>query len=81
MASTLDVTVMELIEASPDRVRRLMFDPRKDPTWMAAVKSVEAPTDDIRLAASQTGGQNANLIASIQFACFPASWFCYDWPP
>lgn len=51
MASTLDVTVMELIEASPDRVRRLMFDPRQDPTWMAAVKSVEAPIDDIRAGA------------------------------
>jgi uncharacterized membrane protein len=49
MASTLDVTVMELIDASPDRVRRLMFDPRQDPTWMAAVKSVETPTDEIRV--------------------------------
>ena len=27
--------------APPDRVRRLMFDPRHDPEWMAAVKSVE----------------------------------------
>jgi hypothetical protein len=31
MASILDVTVTELIEASPDRVRRLMFDPCQEP--------------------------------------------------
>ena len=48
MASTLDVSVTDLVEASPDRVRHIMFDPRQDPTWMAAVKSVELLTEDLR---------------------------------
>jgi hypothetical protein len=48
MASTVDVSVTDLIFATPDRVRRIMFDPRHDPTWMAAVKSVEPLTEDIR---------------------------------
>jgi uncharacterized membrane protein len=48
MASTLDVSVTELVKASPDRVRRIMFDPRQDPTWMTAVKSVEVLTEDLR---------------------------------
>jgi len=48
MASTLDVSVTELVETSPDRVRRIMFDARQDPMWMAAVKSVELLTEDLR---------------------------------
>ncbi|HLG54439.1 MAG TPA: SRPBCC family protein [Vicinamibacterales bacterium] len=48
MTSMLDVSVTDLIETSPDRVRHIMFDPRQDPTWMAAVKSVELLTEDIR---------------------------------
>jgi uncharacterized membrane protein len=48
MASTLDVSVTELVEAAPERVRRIMFDARQDPTWMATVKSVELLTDDLR---------------------------------
>jgi uncharacterized membrane protein len=45
--SMVDVSVTEIVEASPDRVRRIMFDARQDPTWMAAVKSVE-PLGDLR---------------------------------
>jgi uncharacterized membrane protein len=48
MAATLDVSVTHLVEASPDRLRRIMFDARQDPTWMAAVKSVELLTEDLR---------------------------------
>lgn len=48
MPSTIDVSVSDLVAASPDRVRRIMFDARQDPTWMAAVKNVEAPSDDLR---------------------------------
>jgi hypothetical protein len=48
MASTLDVSVTELVAASPDRVRRIMFDARQDPTWMAAVKNVELLSEDLR---------------------------------
>jgi uncharacterized membrane protein len=48
MASTVDVFVSELVEAPPDRVRRIMFDARQDPTWMVAVKRVELLTEDLR---------------------------------
>ena len=48
MASPLDVTVTDLVDASPARVRDIMFDPRQDPAWMAAVKSVEVITEDLR---------------------------------
>jgi uncharacterized membrane protein len=48
MASTLDVSVTALVDASPDRVRHIMFDPRQDSSWMAAVKSVELLTEDLR---------------------------------
>jgi uncharacterized membrane protein len=48
MASTLDVFVTELVAASPDRVRRIMFDARQDPTWMSAVKNVELLSEDLR---------------------------------
>ncbi|MGH7490605.1 MAG: SRPBCC family protein, partial [bacterium] len=41
MASTLDVSVHDFIAASPVRVRAVMFDPLQDPTWMAAVRTVE----------------------------------------
>lgn len=48
MGSTLDVSVTDLVAASPARVREIMFDPRQDPTWMAAVKSVEPLTEELR---------------------------------
>jgi hypothetical protein len=41
MASTLDVSVTDVIHAPPARIRAVMFDPRQDPTWMAAVKDVQ----------------------------------------
>jgi uncharacterized membrane protein len=48
MSSTIDVSVTTVVLAPADRVRLIMFDARQDPTWMAAVKSVETPTDDLR---------------------------------
>lgn len=44
----VDVSVSELIGASPTRVRDIMFDPRRDPSWMAAVKAVEPLSEDLR---------------------------------
>lgn len=41
MAAPLEVTVSRFVPSPPEEVRRLMFDPRRDPAWMAAVKSVE----------------------------------------
>jgi hypothetical protein len=37
----IDVTVSREMRAAPERVRAVMFEPRNDPQWMAAVKSVE----------------------------------------
>jgi hypothetical protein len=34
------------MEAAPDRIRSVMFDPRLDPGWMAAVRHVEPSSDD-----------------------------------
>lgn len=48
VAAALDVSVTERVAASPTRVRAIMFDPRQDPTWMAAVKRVEPLTDEFR---------------------------------
>ena len=48
MALTLDVSVTEVVEATPTCVRAIMFDPRQDPTWMAAVKSVEPMSEELR---------------------------------
>jgi uncharacterized membrane protein len=48
MASTLDVSVTNVVDAPPTRVRAIMFDPRQDPTWMAAVKSVEPLSEELR---------------------------------
>jgi uncharacterized membrane protein len=48
MALPLDVSVTDLVDAPPERVRAIMFDPRQDPSWMAAVKSVEPLTADLR---------------------------------
>jgi uncharacterized membrane protein len=45
VAASLDVSVSELVAAPPARVRAIMFDPRQDPGWMAAVQSVEPPRD------------------------------------
>lgn len=41
MGAPLDVSVGQTIQAAPTRVRAVMFDPRQDPGWMAAVRSVE----------------------------------------
>jgi Polyketide cyclase / dehydrase and lipid transport len=41
VASPLDVSVSEFVAAPPSRVRAIMFDPRQDPGWMAAVKAVD----------------------------------------
>jgi uncharacterized membrane protein len=41
----IDVTVSREMRASPERVRGVMFEPRNDPQWMAAVKSVEPQGD------------------------------------
>jgi hypothetical protein len=41
MTAPLDVSVSRVMQAPPDRIRRIMFDPMQDPGWMAAVKSVE----------------------------------------
>ena len=48
MASMLDVSVTEVVDATPTRIRAIMFDPRQDPTWMAAVKSVEPLSEELR---------------------------------
>lgn len=48
MSSTLDVSVSNFVAASTARVREIMFDPRHDPTWMAAVKRVEPLTEELR---------------------------------
>ena len=37
----IDVTVSREMRAAPERVRAVMFEPRNDPQWMAAVKSVQ----------------------------------------
>ena len=42
------MSVTAAVSASPDRVRSYMFDPRHDPEWMAAVKSVEPLDNDAR---------------------------------
>ena len=47
MASALDVSVTELVAVSPERVRRIMFDARQDPSWMSAVKNVEPLSDHL----------------------------------
>jgi hypothetical protein len=41
MSAPLDVSVTCVMHASPARVRGVMFDARHDPSWMAAVKTVE----------------------------------------
>jgi uncharacterized membrane protein len=46
MARALDVMVGQTMAASADRVRAVMFDPRQDPGWMAAVRSVEPLGDE-----------------------------------
>jgi len=43
----LDVTVSLAMVAPPDRVVGVMFDPRQDPGWMAAVTSVEPLSVDM----------------------------------
>jgi hypothetical protein len=41
VGAPLDVAVSELVGAPPERVRAVMFDPRLDPQWMAAVTAVQ----------------------------------------
>jgi uncharacterized membrane protein len=41
----IDVMVTREMRAAPDRVRAVMFEPRNDPRWMAAVTSVEPQGD------------------------------------
>ena len=41
----IDVTVSREMRATPARVRAVMFEPRNDPQWMAAVKSVQPESD------------------------------------
>ncbi len=41
VGAPLDIAVSQMIQADPDRIRAVMFDPRQDPRWMAAVKAVE----------------------------------------
>jgi uncharacterized membrane protein len=48
VASRLDVSVETLVAAPPSRVRAIMFDPRQDPGWMAAVTAVEPLSDTTR---------------------------------
>ena len=52
MGAPVDVSVSELIAAPPSRVRAIMFDPRLDPQWMAAVTSVQ-PLGDATTAGAQ----------------------------
>jgi uncharacterized membrane protein len=47
MSAPLDVSVTRFMNAPPERVRGVMFDPTGDPRWMKAVKSVE-PLDEGR---------------------------------
>ena len=48
MGVPLDVAVSRVMQAPPERIRRVMFDPQQDPGWMSAVKSVERLSDDDR---------------------------------
>jgi Polyketide cyclase / dehydrase and lipid transport len=41
VGAPLDVAVTEFVGAPPQRVRAVMFDPRLDPQWMAAVTAVQ----------------------------------------
>ena len=46
--ASLDVSVSQVVAASTERVRAVMFDPRQDPNWMAAVRTVEPWAADLR---------------------------------
>jgi uncharacterized membrane protein len=48
MSQSIDVRVELPIHASADAIRAAMFDPRQDPHWMAAVRSVEPEADTLR---------------------------------
>lgn len=45
MGAPLEVAVSRLVRASPETVRRVMFDARQDPGWMAAVTAVDVQGD------------------------------------
>jgi Polyketide cyclase / dehydrase and lipid transport len=48
VGSPVDVSVDTLVAAPPSHVRAIMFDPRQDPGWMAAVTAVEPLSDALR---------------------------------
>jgi uncharacterized membrane protein len=45
MSALLDVSVTMPMAAPRDQIRAVMFEPRHDPEWMAAVKAVEPLSD------------------------------------
>jgi uncharacterized protein YndB with AHSA1/START domain len=50
-ARTFDVAVQRTIPAHPERVASVMFNPRRDPEWMKAVRSAEPDGDGVRAGA------------------------------
>ena len=42
----MEVTVVRHIDAPPEAVAKLMFDPRRDPEWMGGAKFVDPPDGD-----------------------------------
>jgi uncharacterized membrane protein len=66
MASNVDVAVSGFVAATPARVRRIMFDPLQDPSWMAAVKTVQA--------LEQEPGTGARVRRTGRFLGRPLRW-------
>jgi uncharacterized membrane protein len=48
MAAPFDVAVHRRIAAPPERVAAVMFNPRRDPDWMKAVRSVQPREDAVQ---------------------------------
>jgi len=42
----MDVAASRHIEAPPNQVSQIMFDPRRDPEWIGGARRVEAPKGD-----------------------------------
>ena len=42
----MDVTASKHIDAAPEAVARVMFDPRRDPEWIGGAKSVDPVSGD-----------------------------------
>ena len=42
----MDVTASRLVNAPPEAVAKVMFDPRRDPEWIGGAKSVDPPSGD-----------------------------------